>query len=212
MEIDEEFMSEATLRHCVVRFYSDKADSDGLYKQLGRALFEDNKALIVCEGNVRGSTTHEHCHIQGYSRLSDNQFKVKARELLKPVTPPQMPRPLSHKQGDVTELGFQYMCKEYPPRILYQNHIDDDEIEALSDASKLLLATRKAGLGQALQELHLDPGMGPAACYNEYYYHGYKYYEAQDKLPPQNFKHMLKGLLYKLDNCNKAWICAVGQL
>jgi len=212
MEIDDEPMEHATLRHCVVRFYSDLALETGVYKKLGQTLFEENKALIVCEGNVRGASTHEHCHIQGYSRLSDNQFKVKAREILKPVTPSHMARPLSHKQGDVTELGFQYMCKEYPPKILYQNLIDDDEIEALADASKLLLATRKAGLGQALQALHLDARMGPAACFRGYMVTAIKYYLDQEKLTPPNLKHLVKNLLYKLAMDDPAWIFAVSEL
>jgi len=200
-----------TLRHFTVRFYSDHADATGAYSTLGRTLFGENKALIVCEGNIRGTTTKEHCHVQGYSSLSENQLAVKAREILKPFVPTGISRPLAHKQGDVTELGFQYMCKEYPPKILYQNQIGDDEIAALADASKLLRAEKKGALGQVLRALALDPKTGLRPCYMAYTTTAIKYYKEQDKMPPPNLKAMIKNYLYELD-ADPLWIMAVFEL
>jgi len=214
MEIDEadQMPATPTLRHFTVRFYSDHADATGAYSTLGRTLFGDNKALIVCEGNIRGTTTKEHCHVQGYSSLSENQLAVKAREILKPFVPTGISRPLAHKQGDVTELGFQYMCKEYPPKILYQSQICDDEIEALADASKLLRAEKKGALGQVLRALALDPGMGARPCYLAMLGVAIKYYNDQDKMPPPNLKLLVKSALYKLDSDNPSWLTTVFEL
>lgn len=211
MEIDEP-METPTLRHIVARYYSDHAEASGAYKTLGDTLFEGNKSLIVCEGNIRGTTTKEHVHIQGYSRHSDNQLMIKLREILKPFQPESIIRGYSQKQGGVTETGFQYMCKEYPPKILYQQGILDSEIEALADASALLRAAKKAGLGDALKELHLDSSDGARPCYMRYVAAGIKYYQDQGKMVPPNFKHLVKDNLYKLDPTNEAWLYSVFEL
>jgi hypothetical protein len=104
------------------------------------------------------------------------------------------------------------MCKEYPPRILYQNQFAENEIEELADASKLLRAAKKAGLGDALKELRLDPGNGALPCYNVYIASAIKYYHDQGKSWPPNLKHMVKNELCKLDSQNPAWLVQVFAL
>lgn len=211
MEIDPPAtpeMQEPRLTHAVLKYYSDRADYEGAYKRLGDALFE-GKALMTCEGNIRGTSTKEHIHCQGYTALSKNQLSVMIRQHLKEFQPESLQRPYSVRDKPVDAQGFQYMCKEYPPKVLYQRGFDDTEIESLAEKSKLLRAEKKHGLREHLKGLGLTHTMGIGPCYKEYSASAVIYYRDQGKFTPPNFRQLVQDSLYALAPHDKTWISNV---
>lgn len=92
------------------------------WEAMGRALFGDNKALIVAEK----IHVNHHVHIQGMTTLSDDHYDKCVTQwtqdhYLRKADPKA--RPVRHVRArTVDEGGFQYMCKEeeFRANILYK--------------------------------------------------------------------------------------------
>jgi hypothetical protein len=115
--------------------------------EISRQLYGDNKALVVAEK----LHVNAHIHFQGYTDLTEQSFRNKLGVLTKDhymrrSLPGQPKYPVKCVKREADDMGFQYLCKEDPPNVLYKNHFTDEDIEELHEASDLYTETLKDDL------------------------------------------------------------------
>jgi hypothetical protein len=172
------------------------------YPYMCKKLYGDNKYLCVAEK----MSVNAHVHFQGVTNLTTREYDDLFTELtcehyLKRDN--KKARPVRHvRAGDVDELGFQYMCKENPPNILARNQFEDEDIQALHEASEEHVQELKCGLKRKLHEL--DPEPTPQDLHRKYRMEGLAYYEASDKMPPPNFQKLVLWAMYTSPGASRA--------
>jgi len=178
-------------RHTKLTFCSTVKVAD-----LCKMLFGQNKCLAVLEK----ATTNPHIHIQGLTDMSESYYNEKFRL----ATQEHWMRhngekhnPVKHSKKDINEKGFQYMCKEGPPAVLFQQGFLPGEIEELHKLSDQHVDQLKHGLKRKLHEVDITD-MSPEQVHTEYRVQGIDYYLHEDKMPPPNFqKHILWAMATK---------------
>lgn len=181
-------MAPAHFRHSKIEY-----DPRVNWKEVCAKLFEDRyKYLCVAEK----LDVNAHVHLQGFTCMGDKEWDKLCRDLLADHYKLQDPkaRPIRHSRKEVTDKGFQYMCKEDPfgnKNILARNLFTDGELLELYEKSEEHVKELKEGLRDYLfQKVPLDED--PAKLHAEYRLAGIDYYLEQDKMPPPNFqKHIL---------------------
>lgn len=178
-------------RHTKVTFCSTLNVTD-----ICKKLFGQNKCLAVMEK----ATTNPHIHIQGLTDMSESYYNEQFRLMTQSHWMRhngEKHNPVKHSHKDINEKGFQYMCKEGPPCVIYQQLFQPGEIEELHTLSEQHVDQIKHGLKRKLHEIDIE-GMDPSAVHAEYREKGLDYYLHEDKMPPPNFqKHVLWAMATK---------------
>lgn len=164
------------------------------YPAICHAVYGENKHLCVLEK----VDVNAHVHCQGITNLTQREYDEKFTDLTanhylrKQKT---NARPVRHeRQGKVDETGFQYMCKEDPPKVLSKNGFSDEDIRALHEQSEEHVAELKCGLKRKLHEL--SPESSPQEMHLQYQEEGLAYYESIDKMPPPNYQKLVLWAMY----------------
>ena len=179
-------------RHTKI-FYDHTLD----YGKIARAVYGTNKCLVVAEK----IQTNAHVHFQGITDFSERVYVDKFSEATADHymrKQKSTSRPIRHvRTGEINEQGFQYMCKESPPTVLYKQELTDEDIIALHEASEEHVDELKHGLKRKLHEIDTSSD-SPSEVHAKYREHGLDYYIDQDKMPPPNFqKHILWAMASK---------------
>lgn len=166
------------------------------YAEICKAVFGQNKCLAVMEK----ATTNPHVHIQGITDMSETYYNEKFRLLTQSHWQRQTPEkhnPVKHSKKEINEKGFQYMCKEGPPNVLFQQGFLPGEIEELHTLSDAHVDQLKHGLKRKLHEIDVAD-LEPSKVHAMYRQKGIEYYLHEDKMPPPNFqKHVLWAMATK---------------
>jgi len=192
----------------VIRYYSDLAEHDGAYEGLGELLFYGDY-LIVQEGGT-GSTA-KHVHIQGETNLCVATYDKTFQDFNKKYPDKHAKssaRPTSHSRKGADAGGFQYMCKEDPPKVVAQRGFDAERLASLHTASVAHRDGLRKGLHRHLGTLQHDTSRGIQALYVDCIYESHKYYKAIDKKMPPNWKMQIKHFLACLVD-TREWVAAV---
>jgi len=143
MEPDEEDADERDgvpdkqLAEPVLYHFKIKYDQTWDYKKICDRFFEKSKPYLCNIEHLNEPNTH--VHFQGWSTSSHNTMKARITRLVKKHHLRKFDkncRPSSMKDSDVTERGFQYMCKEVKlDYVLARNMFTDEEILQLKAQS-----------------------------------------------------------------------------
>lgn len=172
------------------------------YSTMCHELYGENKHLCVLEK----IDINAHCHFQGITNLTVRQYDDKFTELTSTHYLRKQKtnaRPVRHeRQGKVDETGFQYMCKEDPPKILSKNGFSDEDIQQLHEQSAEHVAELKCGLKRKIHEL--SPGPDPEALHEKCLDTASDYYEDVDKMPPPNLQKLILWAMHTMPGASRA--------
>jgi len=137
--------TEPRLEHFKVEF-----DPSWDYEAIARSLFLPDKKILVVGENF---TKNKHVHFQGYTDLAERTFNNKRQKLAEKhctrdktnIMYRPNARPISAAKRAVTEVGFQYMCKEPPSahNPIFSILFTPEELAELHAASKDLVEKKK---------------------------------------------------------------------
>lgn len=98
--------------------------------------------------------------------------------------------PVKHSKKEINEKGFQYMCKEGPPAVLFQQGFLPGEIEELHKLSDQHVDQLKHGLKRKLHEIDIT-GLDPAETHRRYRKGAMDYYRHEGKMGPPNLQKLI---------------------
>lgn len=177
------------LRHFKVCY-----DSSLDYQRICEDVFDRELPALAVLEKVHSNA---HVHIQGTTTLSDKAFDKALDDWSESHFKRRLKsgaRPVKQTRGVVDKIGFQYMCKEASPTVLYKQHITDDEIAEMHHASDEHVVEMKNSLKRKLHEL--DQELSPQALHRVYRLEGLAFYAADDKMPPPNFQKLVLWAMY----------------
>lgn len=129
-------------RHLKVT-WADEWYKNGEYESYARGLFDFSKKVLVVREKDSSKSKKAHVHMQGYQKGTEKEFEKVVQEMktkhpeviyAKEKRPDYHPRPVTEKQAEVNEKGFQYIMKEKQVPIV-ANLFTEDELNALHKAS-----------------------------------------------------------------------------
>ena len=169
------------------------------YPAIAQELYGTNKALVCAEK----MDVNAHVHFQGYTDYADTTFRDRttaataSHYMRKDITK----RPVRHVKRKLDETGFQYMCKEALPTILYKHQFTDADITEMHEASNEHVQELKEGLRNHLVELdsikRLVP-IEPGKCFKRAIVEAMLYYQAKGTMPPPNVRKLTIWALFPL--------------
>jgi len=126
----------------LVHFTVNPYDSNLDYSEICKSLFGPSRCLAMLEHTKKGKVG-PHVHIQGETELSQRTVDDKISELITKVhykrkmDGNENARVCKRVKRDVTEEGFQYMCKDDKSTILFSQGFTDADFLELADKSEL---------------------------------------------------------------------------
>lgn len=163
------------------------------YEKICKAVYGENQCLCVAEK----LETNAHVHFQGLTNLGKERYddlfaEYTQNHFIRRVKPGA--RPVRHvRSGNVDEVGFQYMCKESPPNVLYKNGFTEQDIEDMHQASEEHVEEVKSGMKRKLHEMEFTGT--PEYVHEEMQVAALKYFISENKFTPPNFQ---KQVLYAM--------------
>lgn len=175
-----------TLRHFVITF--DPAYREHRWEDICKAVFDDNKCLVVAEK----LHVNAHVHVQGYTKYGFSAFAQKIKTLTRDHWRLAVggKRIVRHNKGETDSFGFQYICKEAKPNILYMQQFTETDILRLHEDSVKRVNELKNTLKHHLHSIGEDWVLeaDPEKLHAIYRIAGFKFYADQGKMPPPNFQ------------------------
>jgi len=101
-------------------------------------------------------TTNAHVHFQGYSRIGDDSLKKKITRLAKThhlKKENKHQRPVCMAKREVTDVGFQYMCKDLTRPPLAVNMFTPDDLAEMKAKSTMRIKDIKYKLQDYIAEI-----------------------------------------------------------
>lgn len=147
------------------------------------------------------ATTNPHIHIQGLTDMSESYYNEQFRLMTQSHWMRhngEKHNPVKHSHKDINEKGFQYMCKEGPPCVIYQQLFQPGEIDELHTLSEQHVEQIKHGLKRKLHEIDTI-SMEPAEIHRVYKKAAARYYLSEDKMPPPNVQKHIYWAMMKID-------------
>jgi len=165
-----------------------------------RDVFGENRHLCVLHS---GKHENPHWHFQGESDMKeiDAYIKRMCENHSKRIAAPSS-RPAKRSKSEkkpVTEDGYQYMCKETPPRVVTgSSDFTPEVIEQLHAASEGHVAELKNQMYfYILEQITKKRFVYNVECdwcketHANFRYYGLEYYTSNDKMPPPNFQKLV---------------------
>jgi len=153
VELEEDDLSDAdstgtacSTREPTLRHFKALYDQLWDYKKIcSRFFLPTHPYLAVKEHPV----TNAHVHFQGYANNSEKSFKAKLGRLSKTHhlrKENKNQRPISMAKRAVTDIGFQYMCKDLTVAPLAVNLLTAEDLAAMHAKSTLLVKELKTNI------------------------------------------------------------------
>lgn len=170
---------------------------------LAISLFLQNKCLVVLH---KGKNENPHWHFQGETELDESEIKKKLAEVAqghtKKVSNPNS-RPVKRRKVDADDLGYQYMMKEDPPKVVYSRGFTEEELDELHEASKDHVEQLKNQLQYYLVDKikwEEEDGkmINPKDLHPQFRRHAINYYMEEDKMPPPNLQKLILWYMLKM--------------
>jgi len=183
------------------------------YAELARDLFGTNKCLIVAEKLC----TNAHVHIQGYfdgserrmeqikAEWADKHYSKQGPPLKNPETGKDInPRPIRCARREVTELGFQYMCKEDRPP-LFSRGFTEHELDVLRGKAEEVKEQYKHGIEDVVHAMELDLGVDANLLHmhTKIIHECAKWYQSLKKRPNPGFQKHVVWSIYTHPKANQ---------
>lgn len=200
---------EPRLEHFKVEF-----DPSWDYESVARSLFLPDKKMLVVGENF---TKNKHVHFQGYTDLAERTFANKRQKLADkhctrdPTNIMYRPnsRPISAAKRAVTEVGFQYICKEPPSahNPIFSILFTDEELAELHAASKAhvekLKMTTQDFLWSKMNRCFFSKDF--ASCGNMCVQLIMREYKKEDKKLTRFIMSDIINAIYRHKDCPEAW-------
>lgn len=157
------------------------------YNSIGEQLY-DGRFLIMIEQ----LGTNPHVHFQGETKSSfvsyRNKFALLTAEHYARKQDPNC-RPVKHSNKEITDKGFQYMCKEknYAQHVLARRGFTDEDLDKLHEASEEHVDELKNGLKRKWDQVSSND-VSYSDMPRRLFFVAFDYYIEVDKVPPPNLK------------------------
>jgi len=159
--------------------------------------------------------TNSHLHLQGETVYSQKTVESKQSELINKIHYIRKLDPKKHicrtSHGEVSERGYQYICKEDLVKVVSSRGFTDDDIAALHAASEEHVQELKCGYKRKLDEVDYsgdaeDYHLKLALAFCDYYH------EEKRNCPPQAGALVLNYINQKIPRCEKLRLYATKKL